>query len=295
MKEKKIKTIAFLMLFSASLIFGSSFLVMKKTIDGIPEFFTLAIRFFFAGVVLSLLFIKKWKQFRLSYLLEGSVMGFFLFCGYGFQTVGLAHTTPGKNAFLTAFYCIIVPFLNWAAVKKKPEPITFLSAAICIAGIGLVSLNADLSVGLGDFLTLICGFLFAFHIVFATKFSQNKDIILLTIIQFLSCGVYSTVISLAFETPPQTVSRETVFNMVYLCVFATTIALLFQNVGQKYLSPASSSLILSLESVFGVIFSMLFGYERLTLKTAVGFVLIFTAVTLSQIDFKKKRPACANV
>ena len=86
----------------ATIIWGSSFVVMKSSVDVLPTFWLLAIRFSFAALVLSLVFWKRWKVLDRQYLIGGAIMGFCLFVAYAFQTFGLARTTPGKNAFLTA-------------------------------------------------------------------------------------------------------------------------------------------------------------------------------------------------
>ena len=105
----------------ATIIWGSSFVVMKSSVDVLPTFWLLAIRFSFAALVLSLVFWKRWKVLDRQYLIGGAIMGFCLFVAYAFQTFGLARTTPGKNAFLTAVYCVIVPFLYWVIAKRRPD------------------------------------------------------------------------------------------------------------------------------------------------------------------------------
>lgn len=109
---------------------------------------------------------KKWKLFNLKYLWTGAITGAFLGFAYIFQTIGLKHTTPGTNAFLTTVYCVIVPFLSWVVSKKRPDIYNFIAAAICITGIGLVCLDGKMSFSfLGEGFTLICGIFYALQIV----------------------------------------------------------------------------------------------------------------------------------
>ena len=106
---------------------------------------------------------------------------------YIFQTIGLKHTTPGTNAFLTTVYCVIVPFLSWAVSKKRPDVWNFIAAAICITGIGLVCLDGKMSFSfLGEGFTLICGIFYALQIVAVEKWCSDLDVILHTIIQFFT-------------------------------------------------------------------------------------------------------------
>ncbi len=275
------------MLFGAAIIWGTSFFIMKNALDVMPVYSLLAIRFTAGAVLLSLVCWKKWRDFTADYLWRGAVIGAFLFLAYLIQTFGLERTTPSKNAFLTAVYCVLVPFLYWAVMGRRPDRYNIAAALLCVTGVGLVSLNGDLSVNLGDVLTLIAACFYAAHIVAVEKTAQGKDIYLLTVFQFASAALYSWVGSLCLETMPlKEMADPAVFlPLGYLCVMATTVALLFQNVGQIWSDPASASVILSLESVFGVLFSVICYGDLVTAPMALGFVCIFIAVVCSETKF----------
>lgn len=275
------------MLFLAAFIWGSSFFIMKGAVDVIPTFLLLAIRFSGGAALLALVCWRKWKGFTRDYLWRGFVIGSLLFLAYSIQTFGLMGTTPSKNAFLTAVYCVLVPFLYWAVARKRPDRFNILAALLCVAGVGLVSLTGALTVTVGDGLTLCCAVFYAAHIVAVAKVSPGKDIYLLTVLQFAFAALWAWVCSLIAETPPalSVVSADLVVQMLYLTVMATTVALLFQNVGQVWSDPASASVILSLESVFGVLCSVIFYGDPVTLRLLVGFALIFVAVVCSETKF----------
>lgn len=275
------------MLFAAALIWGTSFFIMKNALDAVPVFFLLAIRFTAGAVLLALVCVRRWKAFTPDYLWRGAIMGGFLCLAYSVQTFGLSMTTPSKNAFLTAVYCVLVPFLTWAVVKKRPDRYNIAAALLCVTGVGLVSLNEQLSINTGDFLTLVCAIFYASHIVAVEKVSPGKDITLLTVFQFAFAGLFAWIGGALTETfPAQALTDPQVFlPLLYLCVMATTVALLFQNVGQVWSDPASASVILSLESVFGVLFSVIFYGDPVTPRLLMGFVLIFVAVVCSETKF----------
>ncbi len=275
----------------ATIIWGSAFCVMKDTLNTIPTNFLLAIRFSVAAIILSLVFIRKFRFLNMGYILRGLVLGAFLYIAYAFQTYGLADTTPGKNAFLTAVYCIIVPFLYAALKRRLPDKFSIIASIFCIGGIGFVSLNGNLSISIGDILTLGCGLFYAMHIVAVAKFSKDYDPILLTIFQFFFAGIFGWIGGGFSEKFPTVWSPSVIMSLLYLSIFATAIALLLQNIGQKYTHPATASIILSLESVFGVVFSAIFGYEVLSPKTFLGFVLIFVAIIISEtkLSFLRKK------
>ena len=273
----------------ATIIWGSSFVVMKNSVDVLPTFWLLAIRFSFAALVLAIVFIKRWKVLDKQYLIGGTVMGFCLFVAYAFQTFGLEETTPGKNAFFTAVYCVIVPFLYWVIARRRPDKFNVLAAFLCIAGIALVSVTGDnaTAFNIGDVLTLIGGFFFACHIVAVAKYSEGRDIFILTTLQFASFAVFSW-IGVLVTRPPLDVAvfdQSMVLGLAYLVIFSSCGALLFQNIGQKYTAPATAAVLLSLEAPFGVLFSILLADERPTPLMFLGFALIFLAVVCSETKF----------
>ena len=273
----------------ATIIWGSSFAVMKSSVDVLPTFWLLAIRFTFSALVLAVVFIKRWKVLDRQYLIGGTVMGFCLFVAYAFQTFGLEQTTSGKNAFFTAVYCVIVPFLYWVIAKRRPDKFNILAAFLCIAGIALVSVTGSnaTAFNMGDVLTLIGGFFFAAHIVAVAKYSEGRDIFILTTLQFASFALFSW-IGVLITRPaltPGVFDQSLIFSLAYLVIFASCGALLFQNIGQKYTAPSTAAVLLSLEAPFGVFFSILFANERPTPLMFVGFALIFLAVVCSETKF----------
>ena len=288
MSEQTMRKLAKPMLFMAAFIWGSSFFIMKDALDQMPVQYLLAIRFTMGAALLGLVCWKKWRRCTRDYVWRGAVMGAFLYLAYSIQTYGLALTTPSKNAFLTAVYCVLVPFLYWALMGVRPDRYNLAAAALCVTGVGLVSLSGDLTVTAGDALTLLCAVFYASHIVAVAKVSPEKDIYLLTVFQFAFAGLFAWMGGLLTETfPAQALTRpEVLLPLAYLGVMATTVALLFQNVGQVWSDPASASVILSLESVFGVLCSVLFAGDQVSGRMLLGFALIFVAVVCSETKLR---------
>lgn len=286
MNEHLLKKLAKPLIVIATLIWGSTFFIMKDTLDSVDLQFLLAFRFTFAAVILAVVFWKHWKGMDRSCWWRGAVMGLLLYAAYTVQNYGLMGTTPGKNAFFTAVYCVMVPFLYWVVDRLRPDRFNVLAALLCIAGIGFVSWDGGFSLGYGDVLTLISGFLYACHITATSKFSQGRDIFLLTVIQFATTAVCcwaGTCVTGGF--PAGGLPAKAWLVLVYLAVAATTLALLFQNVGQKYTSPSAAAVLLSLEAPFGVAFSVAFTDESPSGFMYFGFFLIFVAVLCSETKF----------
>ena len=287
MNETMMKKLAKPMIVCATLIWGSTFFILKDALDNVDLMFLMAFRFGFAAVLLGLVFWKRWKTIDRSYWWRGGLLGLFMFLAYSVQNYGLMDTTPGKNAFFTAVYCVIVPFLYWGVDRLRPSRFNVLAALLCIGGIGLVSWDGGIALTRGDVLTLCGGVIYACHIVAGAKFSQGRDAVLLSILQFGSAALcFAVGTAVTQGVPAGGLSPNAWLVLLYLAVFGTTIGQLFQNVGQKYTDPSSAALLLALEAPFGVMFSVAFGAETPGGLMYLGFGLIFLAVVCSETQFQ---------
>jgi len=286
--QPKIKFLPQLALLSAALIWGISFVIIKNTLDVIPPNFLLAVRFTIATLVLAAVFHKKLRLIRKKTVIRCCSAGVCLFLAYMTQTIGITDTTPGKNAFLTAVYCVIVPFLYWLVGGKKPTLWNIGAAVLCLVGIGMVSLTEGFTMRMGDALTLVGGVFYAIHIVLLAKTCAEFDPGICTMLQFAAAAVCAWAVTACTETPPALgvfFTADGLLSIGYLAFLASAACMFFQTYGLKYASPNTGSILLSLESVFGVLFSLLVGGESMTLSLGIGFALIFIAVIASETQF----------
>lgn len=292
MEEQRLKKLARPLILLATIIWGSTFFIMKDTLNEVDLQFLLAFRFTLSALVLGVIFAPRWRYVDSSYWWRGGLMGLLMYIAYTVQNLGLMGTTPGKNAFFTAVYCVIVPFLHWGVDHRAPHRFHLLGAVLCVAGIGLVSWDGGFSLGMGDALTLLSGLFYAAQIVATAHFAPGRDIFLLSTIQFgataLCCWV-GTLVTDGF--PVHGLSTQAWLVLLYLTFAATTLALLFQNIGQTFTDSSSAAVLLSLEAPFGVLFSILFTDETPTPLMYAGFALIFVAVVCSEtrLEFLRKR------
>lgn len=284
MNQKQIGILSRLALFGAAIVWGSSFFVIKGAVDYLPPATLQAMRFSIGALVLGALFWKKVKRLTRRDWLRGALVGACLGAASLVQNVGIQDTTPGKNAFLTCVYCVIVPFMFWGIRGKRPQARRFVAAFLCLLGIGMVSLTERFTIGRGDLLTLIGGVLYACHIVAIATAGEDIDPIALSVMQFASAAVLSWVYALLVEGSPASFDWSVWPQVLYLALASTTLGYLLQVIGQKHASPAAASLILSLESVFGVLFSVLFYGEQMTGRLVLGFAVIFLSVLISEIE-----------
>ena len=274
-----------------TLIWGTSFVVLKSTLDSVPTLYILAFRFSGAAILMLPFILKDIKKLDKRYIMNGALMGVFLFGGYTVQTYGLYFTTPSKNAFLTTSYCVLVPYVSWVIEKKHPNAYNVSAAIICLIGVGFVSLKNDLSVGIGDVLTVCCGLFYAVHKVLTSKYVNGRSVMLLTTVQFATAGILAWISALVTSPFPSAISVGTTWSIAYLCVMSTALCFVLQTYGQKHTPSSTAAIIITLESVFGAAFSVLIYHEKLSLQQIIGFVLIFAAVFIceTKLNFLKRK------
>lgn len=280
------------LLLSATVAWGSSFIILKETIKALPALYVIGIRFLAAALLLGLIFFGKIKKTDKKTFIRGAVLGLVLASAYITQTLGLKYIGAGKNAFITSLYCVMCPFMLWIMFGSKPKSYNILSALLCVVGIGLVAISGsegDDNMALGASLTLACAVFYGLQIVFTGKFHESKsDVMQLLFVQLLTVGVIITVCSIAFELPfcgvsAYKINSEQVWRVIYLTLVCTLYAQLAQILGLKFTESNQASIILSLEAVFGVIFAIIIGDEKMTPTLIVGFSVIFIGTILSEL------------
>lgn len=272
-----------LALFMTAFIWGTSFVVLKNTLDSVGTLWVLAIRFSVSAVLLALFAVKQLKRMDKRVVRGSVMMGLCLAVAYIVQTYGLKYTTPGKNAFLTATYCVLVPFMAWGIYKRKPDASNILAAFLCLIGIGFVSLsNLSEGVNIGDMLTLLCGVFYALQIIMMEQYAAHGEALSISAVQFASAAALCWVGALLFEQPPVAVPTAAWLNIAYLSVMCTAVCFFLQAWGMKYTPSSTAAVLMTLESVFGTLISVLFYHEPMTVKLLLGFALIFVAVLISE-------------
>lgn len=278
-----------LSLAAVAAIWGGSFVVIKDALDSLTPSWLMFIRFLLAALIVGgFLWRRLRESLDGSHLVAGALLGLASGAAFVVQNVGLADTTPGRNAFLTATYCVMVPFINWAVARHRPGAQSLVAAALAIVGVGLVALGDDLSLAMsgGDWLTLVSAVLFAAHIVLVARFSAAHDVMTLTVVQLAVSAAVALVAALALEPVPAlaTLAEPSVLAaLAYLVLLSSCVCLVAQNLGQAHVPPAQAALLLSLESVFAVVASVVFYGELVTPRLAAGFATIFVAVVVSEV------------
>ena len=281
----KKSTTAKIALFLTAMLWGSTFTIGKLAAEAFSASFIIAFRFLVASLALLAVAFPQRKQLDKKYWLHGFWMGLTLFASYILQVGGLAlDTSPGKSAFLCTTYSVMVPFLYWFVTKERPKGRHVFCVFLCLAGVGILSLSGGWGMSAGDVLTVLSGVPCAVNIVISAIVCKNRNVLLLTAIELWVVTAFAWLFVFLGNGFPTQFPPDAVGGIVYLGLFATALCLFLQSFGLKYAEPAIGGMLLSLESVFGVVFSVIIYHEQITLRMIIGFAVIFAAILLSQKD-----------
>ncbi|MDM5231374.1 DMT family transporter [Lysinibacillus pakistanensis] len=271
------------MLLVTAIVWGSGFVITAIALEYLTAYQVMAGRFILAAIILTTIFGYRLKKASKSVIWKGIILGTILYIAFALQTVGLQYTTPSKNAFLTAVNVIVVPLIAYAVYKRRIDGYEIIGSIMAIVGIGFLSLQGSLTMNIGDALSLACAVAFAFDIFCTNLFVQKEDAIALTIIQFITASLLGILVVASQGDIPTTLEKEAIYSIIYLAIFSTTLAYLFQNVANQYTSATKAAIILSTESFFGMVLSVIFLHEVLTGRMVVGAILILLAILIAEV------------
>ena len=295
------KYISTLLLFVAAVVWGFAFAAQDAASD--MGAFTLGFArsivagVFLIGVIIIFdrllgtgrrLFSRRGIDVNKTELISGGILGVVLVVASAFQQIGInSGTDGGKAAFITALYVVLVPV--YALTLKKKAPINvWVSIAIAVVGFYFLCIKSDLTVSPSDLLVIGASMIFPIHILTIDHFSPKCDGIRMSMVQFFTASVLNLVIALIAEGPMEfSMIIPNMMPILYLGIGSSGVAYTLQILGQKGVNPAAASIILSLESVFGILGTALFLGQMLTPREYLGCAIVLVAVVLSQIDVKE--------
>lgn len=285
-----------LSLLFATAIWGSTFVAQSVGVDQIGPFTFLAIRCVLALLTLLPVIIIRSKGTFLNTMKNpvlwkvGILCGSALFVATALQQFGLIYTSAGKSGFITAMYIVLVPVFG-LFLKKKPPKSVLVSIILAALGLYFLSGSGFSSVNIGDILTLGCAAAFAVQILLLDRFAGDLDSVALNMIQALVCAVISTVFTAFTETIDVRNIISCWIPLVYAGCLSMGVAYTLQIVGQKALEPTTASVLMSFESVFAAVSGWLILNESLSLTEVIGCVLVFIAIIIPQIPYKRIKKA----
>ncbi len=300
---KKMKILGPILLVSAAMIWGLSFVAQKQGMEYVEGFTFNGIRSLLGGLVLlPVIFFRSRKissdtkasasnKAGVKETVKGIIIvGIMLCLGSNLQQFAFNYIEPGKVGFITALYMLLVPLISFFLYKKKQPLTTWLGVILGVVGLYMICMggSASFSVGKGELLALLCSVAFALHIIVIDKFASKIDCIVLSCGQFMVTGVISCILMFILEKPDAHSIMQAVVPILYAGIMSCGGAFTFQIIGQKYTEPTIASMLLCLESVFSVVFSFIILGERMAGIEYIGCAVMFTAIIIAQLPARKK-------
>lgn len=291
-----------LMLLFTAFIWGASFVAQISGTKEIGVFTFNFSRNIVAGFFL-LILIQLWpyimknpmeketEEIKKSTMIGGIACGIVLTVAMSFQQLGLSGanaTTAGKAGFITALYIVLVP-LTGIFIGKKISIKVWSCVFLATIGLYLLSIKQGFSIQIGDLMVLASAFFYALHILIIDYFSPKANGVKLSMIQFFVVAFLSGTVMLLAEEIVWNNILSSIIPILYAGMISSGVGYTFQIIAQEDTDPTMASLILSLESVFAVLAGAMILGERLSLREALGCVIMLVAIMLAQTPSRSDR------
>ncbi len=276
--KMKSKLTLYIAMISIAAVWGSSFVVMKDSLERQNVFSFLSSRFILAALLMVLYKPGVFRGLTKKFIYRGIIAGILLGGGYIFQTYGLTKTTVSNTGFITGLYLVFTPLISLIILKRHVLKIQWLAVVVATIGLFFISYNG-VTIGLGEILVLISAFIYGAHFVALGEWSDGKNTYALTFIQVATVAALTSIF--AFKDGFQVAPDSTVWlAILYTAFFATFIGFLIQTKAQSVMSATVASVLLATETPFAVFFGLYFHSDPLTLRIITGGSLVMLSMAL---------------
>lgn len=305
MKSKWLRQVAYPLI--AAFIWGTAFVFQSEAAAHMGPFTFNTARCIMATLFLAIVLLVRdvWQKRKKAsdgrrvpppkrnvkaLLWGGLACGVVLACASNLQQLGLGATSPGKAAFITALYVVLVPVFA-LLFGKRARVLVWVGVALATAGLYFLCITGKMTIEKSDFFVFLCALCFAVHIMIIDRVTPKVNGVELSCVQFAVVALISAVGMLLTETPTWEAIFTCLWPLFYVGVFSGGVAYTLQILSQKGGNPTLVSLLLCLESVFAVLAAGVLTGEWLTSREWLGCALMLVAVVLAQLPegmFKKK-------
>jgi drug/metabolite transporter (DMT)-like permease len=274
-------------LLSATVFWGSTFILSKLILEQISLISYLAMRLSLAAVVMIFISFPFRKQFNFTVLRNGIILGIFLFLSYFFQMWGLKYTSAINAGFITGMHVVLVPIFSTLLFKDRPKIASIIGVLFAAIGLFLFSKEGFYSLNKGDILVLLCAIVVTFHVIFTGRFAPKSNIYLLTSVQLTTIALLS-IFLIPFENPMIIITNWKVNTVIiYLALFGTVYTFLIQTSMQRFTTATRTALVFTMEPVFAALFAYIIAGETLQTSGWIGAGLILSGMLIAEIEWIK--------
>jgi len=264
-----------------TLIWGSTFVVVKETLEIVSPALLLALRFSFAALLLA------WVRPSRGALVPGLLLGLLAFVGFATQTLGLVTTTASKAAFITGLSVILTPLVSAAWFRNRVPPKAYLAALVALSGLALMTLTGAQGVTTGDLWVLGTALAYALYIVYVGEVAGKHGALELSAVQLWPMAGLAWLWALPQLPDLSRVSLDSLLAILYLAAAATALVSVLQVLAQRVVPAYLAALIFVLEPVFAALFAYLLLGETLGVLGWLGGGLVVLAMLISEVRWKR--------
>lgn len=266
-----------------TVLWGTSFLVVKDALASADPFSFLVLRFGLGALVLSAVVGRR--MVSRENLKRGALLSLVLFSGYLFQTLGLAHTSPARSAFITGLCVLFVPLFSLVLFRQVPRLPALVGVVLSAVGLYFFTradTAASEALSPGDLLTLLGAVGYALHITLTARVAPKQGAGALVAVQLWGVALLSAA-CLPFVETRVVVSGAFIGAVLFCGIVTSAVAISVQTWAQARTTAVRAALIYALEPVFASLFSVSLGYERLGPREWVGGGLIVLGVVVAEV------------
>ncbi|UCF66128.1 MAG: DMT family transporter [Acidobacteriota bacterium] len=243
-----------------AMLWGATFPVTRELVRHVSPITLNAARFVLAALVLVPFALSFARGLRGRLVIQaalpwGLALGALLAGGYATQSAGLQYIGAARSAFLTAFYVLLTPLIEWTMLRRRPAPAAIAGAATAMVGIALLSgaSSMRITLGAGDWLTLLCALLFAAQIVLMTAALRRFPSLPLLVTEITVCGLLSVLAAPVMETQRWGFSLPILAGLLFLALIATAFVFALQNYGQRRTTPTRAAVLFASEPLWAAL------------------------------------------
>ncbi|MGE4319247.1 MAG: DMT family transporter [Deferribacterales bacterium] len=271
-------------LITISLIWGSTFIIVKKTVELFEPITFVGLRFTLAFLIMLPFCWSRRKYFNTRLLKDGLIIGVSLFIVFTFQTLALKYSPASEVGFLTGLYVLFVPVLSAVFLKKYPHIFSWIGVIFSAMGMMMITMTDSLSLSLGQTFAILNAFFIGIQIILTDTYSRKHDVILLTAIEIGTVAVFSMIYSVLFENPDYSQLKHSYvfYSLMFNAVIATVFCFFIQMAMQKHTTPTKAAIMFTIEPISSAFFSFFIGSEIMLFKQYAGAAMIVAAIILAE-------------
>ncbi|BAB60665.1 hypothetical protein [Thermoplasma volcanium GSS1] len=260
-------------------IWGVTFPIIKDVFLYLSPVNFLALRFAVSTLLFLPVVIKKIKHVKSEEWKAGLIAGTLLFIAYYLQTIGLLYTQPALSGTITGIYVVFVPIISYLYLRRRIAHVEVYSSAFAFIGLVLMSYSglSNVSIELGDFMTLAAAVFYAMQLVYVSKHASHIDTFVFSFIQIAVAAFFSAVFIPTFPEPFK-ITIYSAFVVLFTAVFATFLATYVYVSALSKMNVTKVGVILIGEPIFADLTSVILYGEKIGPIALIGIIIMIASI-----------------